>query len=28
MAEENPSLADLAQITAVLAERGLLIRGL
>ena len=28
MAEENPSLADLAQITAVLAERGLLMRGL
>ena len=27
MAEENPSLSDVAQITAVLAERGLLMRG-
>jgi len=28
MAEGNPSLADVAQIAAVLAERGLLMRGL
>jgi hypothetical protein len=27
MAEGNPSLADVAQIAAVLAERGLLMRG-
>jgi len=28
MAEANPTLADVAQIAAVLAERGLLMRGL
>ena len=28
MAEANPSLSDVAQIAAVLAERGLLTRGL
>jgi len=27
LAEGNPSLADVAQIAAVLAERGLLMRG-
>ena len=28
MDEENPSLSDVAQVAAVLAERGLLMRGL
>jgi len=28
MVEANPTLADVAQIAAVLAERGLLMRGL